>query len=164
VHSKRCHLSWPIAVEHSVHSCMITNHYTLRWIYIIVCRPLCVLYCRSLSLQFRLPLWCFIPFVEYPSLELSKLKTNSVPFLILVCMVLWVHDGLSHVEQQELPAFTEHLSSPGGVCVARSLVFCVMCWKSLFILFCLPMVLCVLLQLMASDYPFDIFKLFLIMW
>jgi hypothetical protein len=117
VHSKRCHLSWPIAVEHSVHSCMITNHYTLRWIYIIVCRPLCVLYCRSLSLQFRLPLWCFIPFVEYPSLELSKLKTNSVPFLILVCMVLWVHDGLSHVEQQELPAFPEHLSSlRGGSC------------------------------------------------
>ena len=90
MHSKRCHLSWPIAVEHSVHSCMITNHYTLRWIYIIVCRTLFVLYCRSLSLQFRLPLWCFIPFVEYPSLELSKLKTDSVPFVILVCMVGFV--------------------------------------------------------------------------
>jgi hypothetical protein len=50
--------------------------------------------------------------------------------------------------EQELLTLLEHLSSPpafSGVHVhAQSLAFCVLC-----------------LLLMASDYPFDIFKLFL---
>jgi hypothetical protein len=44
--------------------------------------------------------------------------------------------------------------------VARSLVFCVVFCRSLFVLFLLAIVLCVLLLLTASDYPFGIFKLF----
>ena len=51
---------------------------------------------------------------------------------------------------------SEHLSH-----VARSLVACVMFCRSLFILFRLVIVLSVLLQFMASDYIFGIFKLFL---
>jgi hypothetical protein len=45
-----------------------------------------------------------------------------------------------------------------GVCVARSLVFCVMFCRSLFVLFVLAIVLCVL-RVTTSNYPFGIFKL-----
>jgi hypothetical protein len=51
-----------------------------------------------------------------------------------------------------------------GVRVARSLVFCVMFCRSLFVLlsfFFLVIVLCVLIRFTASDYPFSIYKLFL---
>jgi len=56
----------------------------------------------------------------------------------------------------------EHLSSHTvvrGVRVTRSFVFCVMFCRPLFVL--LVIVLSVLLQITASDYPFGIFKLFL---
>lgn len=154
VHSKRCHLSWPIAVGHSVHSCMITNHYTLKWIFIIVCRSLFVLYCLPISLQFRLHLWCFVPFLEYPSLELSNLKTTSVPFIILVCMVLLVHDGLPHVEQLELPDLPEHLSPPPPVRFVL-LDLWLLC-SVLYIIVCplLVSVLSPLLRFTYFDYPF----------
>ena len=47
----------------------------------------------------------------------------------------------------------------GGQCsVAQSLVFCVVFYRPLFVL--LAIVLSVLLRIMASDYPFGIFKLF----
>jgi hypothetical protein len=51
---------------------------------------------------------------------------------------------------------------PCGVCVARSLVFCLMSCKSLFALFSflLANVLFVLLRFTSSDYPYGIFKLF----
>ena len=52
-----------------------------------------------------------------------------------------------------LPVFT-------GVQVAQSLAFCVVFCRSLFVLFFLSLY-CVLLRFMASDYTFDIFKLFL---
>ena len=42
----------------------------------------------------------------------------------------------------------------------RSLVFCKMFCRSLFVLLCI--VLSVLLRFTASDYPFGIFKLFLL--
>ena len=47
--------------------------------------------------------------------------------------------------------------------VALSLVFCVMFWISLFVLFLFVIVLSVLLRFMTSDYPFGIYKLFLVM-
>ena len=58
----------------------------------------------------------------------------------------------------------EHMSSPlifSGVCVTRSEVYCVMFCKSLYVLFLLAIVLSVL-RFTDSDYPFGIFKLFLI--
>ena len=45
--------------------------------------------------------------------------------------------------------------------VCPSLIFCVLFYRSLFVLFLLAMVLSVLLRIMASDYPSDIFKLYL---
>ena len=47
-----------------------------------------------------------------------------------------------------------------GVRVTRSLVFCVMCCRWLFVLFLLAIVLSVL-RFTYSDNPFGIFKLFL---
>ena len=60
----------------------------------------------------------------------------------------------------ELPTLPEYLSSPpvSGVRATRSLVFCVMFCRSLFVL--LAVVLSVL-PFTDSDCPFGIFKLFL---
>ena len=69
----------------------------------------------------------------------------------------------SHVEQ-ELVSLPEHLSSPqvfSGVRVVRSLVFCALFCRSLFVLFRLVIVLSVLLRFVVYDYPFGFFKLFL---
>ena len=72
--------------------------------------------------------------------------------------------------EQELPTLPERLSSPSvfcGVRVARSLVFCLVLWRSLFVLlsfFLLAIVLFVLLRFTGSDYPFGVFKLFLFIW
>ena len=65
--------------------------------------------------------------------------------------------------EQELLTLPEDLSSFlvfSGVCVARSLVFCVVFCRSLFVLFLLAISLSVLLRFMASDYPLGIFKVF----
>ena len=48
-----------------------------------------------------------------------------------------------------------------GIHVAQSLVFYVMFCRSPFVIFLLTIVLSVILLFMASDYPFDIFKIFL---
>ena len=67
---------------------------------------------------------------------------------------------------QERLTLSGHPSSPPvfiGLRVARSLVFCVMFCRSLFVLlsfFFLAIALSVLLRIMASDYTFDIFTLF----
>ena len=69
---------------------------------------------------------------------------------------------MSLVEQEPL-TLQEHLSSPpvfSGVRVTRSLVFCVMFFRSLFVLF-LSAVMLSVLRFMDSDCPFGIFKLFL---
>ena len=69
------------------------------------------------------------------------------------------------LDEQELLTLPEHLSSPpviSGVRVTRSLVLCV-CFEIVvcpFVLFILATVLSVLLRFTASDYPYDIFKLF----
>ena len=58
----------------------------------------------------------------------------------------------------------ENLISPpdcSGVRVARSLVFCVVFFRSLFVFFVLSIVLSVLLRFTASSYAFGIFRLFL---
>jgi hypothetical protein len=66
---------------------------------------------------------------------------------------------------EELLTIPEHLSSPpvfSGIRVTRSLVFCVMFCRSLFVSFVLFLwPLCCLSLFTHSDYPFGIFKLFL---
>ena len=64
--------------------------------------------------------------------------------------------------QQDLFTLPVHMSSPwilSGVRFARSLVFCVMLCRSLFVLFHLALALFVLIRLMDCDYPFCISKL-----
>jgi len=41
-----------------------------------------------------------------------------------------------------------------GIPVSRSLVFCALLWRSVFVRFILAVVLSVLLRLTYSDYPF----------
>jgi hypothetical protein len=68
-----------------------------------------------------------------------------------------------HVEQQ-LHTLPEHLCSPldfSEVRVARSLAFCIVFCRSLFVVFLLAIVLSVFLRFTAADYPFAILKLFL---
>ena len=67
------------------------------------------------------------------------------------------------IVEQELLTLLEYLSSImvfSEVCVAQSLVLCVVFCQLLFVFFPLAIVLSVL-PFMASDYPFGIFKLFL---
>jgi hypothetical protein len=64
--------------------------------------------------------------------------------------------------KQELLTFPEHLNSPpifSGVRVAQFLIFGAVLCRSLFVL--LPIVLSVH-RFTGFDYPFDIFKLFLL--
>ena len=62
--------------------------------------------------------------------------------------------------EQELPTFPEHL------CSALFLVWCALCLKfcvhTIVSPFCFVHLLSILLRLMDSDYPFLIFKLFLL--
>ena len=59
------------------------------------------------------------------------------------------------------PEFTLGFS---GVCVTRTSVLCEMFCRSLLALFLLAIVLSVLHRFMNSDYPFGIFKLFVILY
>jgi hypothetical protein len=67
--------------------------------------------------------------------------------------------------EQELLTLLEHLSAPPvfseGSCYSIFSFVCMFC-RSLFVLFPLAIVLSVLLRFTDSDYPFGIFKLFLI--
>ena len=63
--------------------------------------------------------------------------------------------------QQELFTLPGHMSSPwilSGVRLVRSVVFCVMRYRSLFVLFCLPLALFVFIRFMDCE-PLYIFKL-----
>ena len=65
--------------------------------------------------------------------------------------------------EQELFTLSEHLSLSlvfSGVCVAWSLVFCVMYCRLLFFLFLLTIILSVLLRFTVSGYTFGIFQFF----
>ena len=72
--------------------------------------------------------------------------------------------------EKELFTLPEHLSSSpsfSGVRATRSLLLCVVFCSSLFVLsyfFLLTIVLSVLLRYTDSDYPFGIFKLFLLIF
>jgi len=102
---------------------------------------------------------------------------------IYVIFYLFTHTGVQHdfhvtwclcrltvtrrvslVEQEPLN-LPEHQSSLPvyiGVRVAWSSVFCVTFCRSMFVLFLLAIVFPVLLRFKTSDYPFGIFKLFLL--
>jgi hypothetical protein len=93
--------------------------------------------------------------------------TNDHGYVLFVLIIIWSFPHLwriielanrlarrvSHVKQ-ELPALPDILSSPpvfSRLCVAGSLVICVVFCRSLF----------VRLRFKASDYPFRIYNLFL---
>ena len=84
------------------------------------------------------------------SLYIARIYIYILSVLDLIYVHIWVPDFT--------PGF-------GGVCVARSLIFCVVFGRSYicpFVLFFLSViVLSVLLRLTGSDYGFDIFQLFL---
>jgi uncharacterized RDD family membrane protein YckC len=72
------------------------------------------------------------------------------------------------VVEQELPTLPEHLNVPPvliGVRVTRSLMlyvlFCRLLIVSPLVLFLFTIMLSALLRFTDSDFPFDIFKLFL---
>jgi len=70
-------------------------------------------------------------------------------------------EGLSTIKLFTLPEHINSLPVFSGVRVARSLVFCVVFCRSLFVLFLLAIVLLILLQLTNYDFLFGVFKLFL---
>jgi hypothetical protein len=66
--------------------------------------------------------------------------------------------------KQELLILPHNLSAPAVVsvvCVARSFVFCVLAWRSLFVRFLLAIVLSFLLRFTFSDYFFLVYLNFL---
>ena len=70
---------------------------------------------------------------------------------------------VNRLDRQNMQNNGKHLSSPpvfNGVRVTLSLVLCVMCCRSLVVLFPWTIVLSALLRFMDSEYPFGIFKLF----
>jgi hypothetical protein len=88
------------------------------------------------------------------------LVSNTIPFQMMF-MSFNSNTTVSLVEQ-ELITLPEHLSSApvySGVRIARSFVFFVVFCRSLLVLFLLTIVFSIL-RCKASDYPFDIFKLF----
>ena len=137
----------------------------------------------------RVYLWCvtrvtrWVPHVEQKLLTLpehpsSPLVCNKSNTMGATCMWsrnclpfrnTWVHlwfvarvtRWVPHVEQ-ELPTLPGYLSSSPifrVVRVARSLVLCLVFCRSMFVILFLVIVLTVL-RITVSDYPFDIFKLF----
>jgi len=76
--------------------------------------------------------------------------------------ILWNTFVLKSLVEQEMVTLPEHISSSTViilVCVAQSLVFCVVFCKSLFFLlsfFFMTIVLSVIRRFTVSDYPFGI--------
>ena len=94
-----------------------------------------------------------------PAIVLSK----SIE-LVFVAIPLRVTRQVQLVEQKLLTLPEQPSSSLAfsEVRVTRSLLLCVMFWRSLFVLFLLATVLCVLIRYTDADYLFGIFdKLFL---
>jgi hypothetical protein len=96
----------------------------------------------------RYPWYIQLPLVEQKSLTLSE-HLRSLSWCSFCRMCCFLYSYLYNIE---------HLSSPpdfSGVRVARSLVFCVMFCRLLFVLLSLffwPLTLFVHLRFMASDY------------
>ena len=77
-------------------------------------------------------------------------------------MVFCETDTKQHMHFLYPSGAPEFIPGFSGVRVARSLVFYAMLYRSFFFLFVLTIVLSVLLRIMDTDYPFVIFKLFLL--
>ena len=101
-----------------------------------LCQHICVLFIVITTWSF-LHLWIFFGFVT---------RVTRVPY---VEQELLINSSGAH-------EFTPFLS---GLRVARSLYFCIVFCRLLFIFFLFAIVLS-FLRLTASDYPFSIFKLF----
>ena len=85
-------------------------------------------------------------------------------FFVLFVFILCLVPNVTCVSVLTLP---EHMSSPplfNLICVARSLVFCVVFCRSLFVLFFWVIMLSVLRRFTYSDYLFGIFKHFYSFW
>ena len=109
--------------------------------------------------------WCEIPLTnDLGCVPFVKIAIRSFPRSKLITgSVTRVTQKMPYVEQA-LITVPEHQSSSTLISegrVAGSLVFCAVFCISLFVLFLLVIVLSVLLQFTASNYPFGIFKLFL---
>ena len=109
--------------------------------------------------------------IDLSNLQLPRFFFNSLNVLInyFVCSIVQINAclniklklyscGAGTVDPSGVHEFTTVLS---GIDVSRSFVFCVMFYRSLFVLLLLVIVLSVLLRFMASDYLLGIFKLFL---
>ena len=97
-------------------------------------------------------------------------NVKTLPSSLLIHDFKYIIEFVTRVTQrvslvdQELLTLPEHLSSTlviSGVCVARSLVSCVVFCRLLFVLFLLAIVWSFLLLFTDCDYSFGIFKLFL---
>ena len=89
------------------------------------------------------------------------LVSNTIPFQMM--FVSFNSNTTVSLTEHELITLPEHLSSApvySGVRIARSFVFFVVFCRSLLVLFLLTIVFSIM-RCKASDYPFDIFKLFL---
>ena len=74
----------------------------------------------------------------------------------------WFPTGVT--SKQKLLILPHHLCPPAvvsEVCIARSIVFCVVVCRSIFVHFLLTIVLSFRLRFTSSDYSFGIFKLFM---
>ena len=120
-------------------------------------------------------IWILLMMIQHYVINFVYVTNDHryVPLVVSTCrffsrswLITRVTRQVSLVDQ-ELPTLLEHLSSLPvfrEVHVARSLVFCVMFCRSLFVLmsFIFWSLCClVLLRFTDSDYPFGIFKFFL---
>jgi hypothetical protein len=90
-------------------------------------------------------------------LFLLKLRKNRLMKLSITQRVLLI-------ERDLYPFGAPEFTPCSRIRVARFLIFCVVFCGSLFVICLLSIVLSVLLRFTASDYPYVIFKLFLIEW
>ena len=91
-------------------------------------------------------------------------KSHPFPDHVLsLDFLIWIAPRMPLLNQEllifaEAPGFTPSFH---GVHVAQIIAFCVVFCRSLFVLFLLSIVLSVL-RFTVSDYPFDIFKFFVL--
>ena len=106
-------------------------------------------------------------YISFEDLFYVEPSYDSVRMIILPGSYIWyafIFICLTLVEE-ELSTLPEHISpSPDFLWGSGYSIFSFMCkfYRSLFVLFLLTIVLSVLLRFTDSDYPFGIFKLFLI--
>ena len=121
-------------------------------------------------------MWAFLPSLVFrPSVHPSWLTLLSLIFDMLMLVRTSTKKSQLHLDAAKsmaaiynswsrncLPFRTPEFTPVFSVVrVAQSLVFCVVYWRSLFVLFILAILLSVLFRFTASDYPFGVIKLFL---